>query len=199
MIRQVSIELSSEPSSQDPHPNPLSDSASDSASSPGAAPDKPETMTSRPQPFDVTANPMQHNVSPTGHQHSSRHHSLASDRQRGSPHQSPFASRFPSFTSTKQHQQTDPLPKLPPIEVATYGRGNNNVDNSEGDGPAGISPSSTMRDLEAACGPLSAASGSLDAMLHPLTQESGILPWFWTQTKIKCHHCCEYLPHSFCW
>ena len=198
MTPQVSIELSSEPSSQDPHPDRPSGPASDSTSQSGAVPASPphEAMSSRPQPFDVTANPLQHNLSPAD-QHSSSRHSLASDRQHSSPHQSPFASRLPSFTSSKQHQQISPSPKLPPIEVATYGRGNNNVDDSEGDAPAGISPSSTMRDLEAACGPLSAASGSLDAMLLPVAQESGILPWFWTQTKLKCHHCCELLSFSF--
>lgn len=200
MTRQVSIELSSEPSSQDAHPESPPDNSPSNKNSPSqmlkppsrATSDSPEhrgsisspfhgTDVFSPQQLDVTANPLQRTQLPAP-QHT--------DRQHSSLQQSPFVSTDSSFSMPKQNQQISPPPKLPPIEVSMYGRGTNALD-AEGGAPAGVSPSSTMRDLEAACGPLSAASGSLDAMNIPPTQESGILPWCWTQIKLKRHHYCE--------
>lgn len=45
----------------------------------------------------------------------------------------------------------------------------------------GVSPSSTIRDLEAACGPLSAASGLLDAPALPPAKDAAILPLLWAR------------------
>lgn len=206
MTRQVSIELSSEPSSHDPQPQSPSDPSS--ANSPFASNSPaPGAASDRLQPLDITANPLQQDQSLMDYQPSSNQQPFSAESQYSSRHQSPFHSRTSSFSSRQnpqinprqhpqlvpgpqQHPQVSPSPSLPPIEVAMYGRANNASD-GEGDAPTGISPSSTMRDLEAACGPLSAASGSLDALNSAPTQDSGILPWLWTQAQLKCHHCCE--------
>ena len=45
----------------------------------------------------------------------------------------------------------------------------------------GVSPSSTIRDLEAACGPLSAASGPLDASALPPAKDAAIMPLLWAR------------------
>ena len=45
----------------------------------------------------------------------------------------------------------------------------------------GVSPSSTIRDLEAACGPLSAASGLLETASLPPAKDAAILPLLWAR------------------
>lgn len=45
----------------------------------------------------------------------------------------------------------------------------------------GVSPSSTIRDIEAACGPLSAASGLLDTTALPPAKDAAIIPLLWTR------------------
>ena len=45
----------------------------------------------------------------------------------------------------------------------------------------GVSPSSTIRDLEAACGPLSAASGLLEIASLPPATDAAILPLLWAR------------------
>ena len=55
------------------------------------------------------------------------------------------------------------------------------VGGSQEDLLQGVSPSSTIRDLEAACGPLSAASGPLDASALPPSQDAAILPLLWAR------------------
>lgn len=55
------------------------------------------------------------------------------------------------------------------------------VGGSQEDLLQGLSPSSTIRDLEAACGPLSAASGPLDASALPSSQAAAILPLLWAR------------------
>ncbi len=45
----------------------------------------------------------------------------------------------------------------------------------------GVSPSSTIRDLEAACGPLSAASGLLETTSLPPAKDAAILPLLWAR------------------
>lgn len=77
------------------------------------------------------------------------------------------------------------------LQVAVYGRRGHGASDSETEALQGVSPSSTMRDLEAACGPLSAASGSLDAMGVPPAQPFGIFPWLWTRSTLACLRCCE--------
>lgn len=55
------------------------------------------------------------------------------------------------------------------------------VGGSQDDLLQGVSPSSTIRDLEAACGPLSAASGQLDVSALPPAQDAAILPLLWAR------------------
>ena len=64
----------------------------------------------------------------------------------------------------------------------------------------GVSPSSTIRDLEAACGPLSAASGLLDASALPPTKDAAILPLLWARFTVGLQHlseCCSLV--CACW
>ena len=69
------------------------------------------------------------------------------------------------YRSQKQHSH-----------VFTQGGGG-----SQDDLLQGVSPSSTIRDIEAACGPLSAASGLLEATALPPAKDAAIIPLLWTR------------------
>ncbi|KAL3159876.1 hypothetical protein ABBQ38_010274 [Trebouxia sp. C0009 RCD-2024] len=75
--------------------------------------------------------------------------------------------------SDARQQQLTPLHKLAPIQ--TVGGGGQ-------DDVQGVSPSSTIMDLEAACGPLSAASGLLEASALPPPKDAAILPLLWARS-----------------
>ncbi|KAL0037315.1 hypothetical protein WJX79_001603 [Trebouxia sp. C0005] len=83
----------------------------------------------------------------------------------------------------RPHAQPDPLTrqgsieltKLAPLQTAMQGGG------SQDDLLQGVSPSSTIRDLEAACGPLSAASGLLETASLPHAKDAAILPLLWAR------------------
>lgn len=69
------------------------------------------------------------------------------------------------------------MPKLPPLQ--TLGGGSED----EGDPLQGVSPSSTIRDLEAACGPLSQMSGLLDASALRPPKDAGIFALLWAKLR----------------
>ena len=70
---------------------------------------------------------------------------------------------------------------------------------SEDDPLQGVSPSSTIRDLEAACGPLSAASGLLEVTSLPPAKDVAIFPMLWARLLSSLLHlskpssCCNFI------
>ncbi|KAL0020410.1 hypothetical protein WJX77_000240 [Trebouxia sp. C0004] len=73
----------------------------------------------------------------------------------------------------QQQHQLGLQTKLAPLQTAAGG--------TQDDLLQGVSPSSTIRDLEAACGPLSAASGLLETTSLPPASDAAILPLLWAR------------------
>ncbi|DBB02881.1 TPA: hypothetical protein ACH3X1_013486 [Trebouxia sp. C0004] len=75
----------------------------------------------------------------------------------------------------QQQHQLGLQTKLAPLQTAMQAGG------TQDDLLQGVSPSSTIRDLEAACGPLSAASGLLETTSLPPASDAAILPLLWAR------------------